>query len=1003
MNQSASRPSVSSPQDLLTRLQQHLAQDLEQSVAWFTTEMPAHYLSSTSADEQALHLEQIHSLRRAQERRLTLIDDATNGKLLAFGEPSRHGLDDVLALIQGHRDQLIHRVELNTSRDRSLFLYAFAYGHAALPAGVDLAAHRTQILTAVCAQDHACSLTAARFLDAVDQGYLARSSVQRVVRHIRAWTQLGAHDDVRVVVEEMHDGTHTTRLLLAAAGASPWPVLGHVARVLARYRLALARGYLDLVPAAGVNDSGRALIATVYVTTADGQPLHGELLSAVAQDLAAARRPQADVLMARYRDGTFELDQLDALRAAVACAGYLLAPDFPYLDVPEVGNDLIATQPDFARSLVGLIEARFHPTRHTDAATWQDQQQRVASFAANLDSAAGRAVADALLHVVTAMQLTNLYVPGRLGVSFKLDPALLPNARFVHVPFGVLFFHGPHARGFHIRFRASARGGLRVLIPRGPGPYQRARDGLLREVYDLAWAQQLKNKDIPEGGSKCIALVEPGAEADAAVRQVTDSLIDLLLPPAAMPTVIAAHGAAREADLIFLGPDENMTPARIEWVAARALSRGLPHAATLMSSKPGSGINHKEFGVTSEGIFRWLTVVLPLIGIPAEREYTVKITGGPDGDVGGNLLKIIQREHGARARIVAIADGTGAAYDPAGLDWTELLRLVSEAKGIAAFAPAKLSTAPEARVVPATDKAGEAFRNSLHNTVAADVFLPCGGRPYTINDGNWREFLRADGTPNARAMIEGANIFITAAARQNLEDAGLIVIKDSSANKGGVICSSYEVLAGLVLSDAEFIALKPSYVREVVALIGERADSEAQALISAWTRRHRRVRLSDLSQLISEAINRVNALIEGAIAAHLDDPDLIATWQRHLRAHCPPSLVAGFAARLAARIPRAHRIAILSKRLASRMVYGEGLTWCATYLDTATPAQAWDVLSTYLDAETQMHDLAERLRTLLPERDRALLPMLTAGAQRELVRRALGQETGGYEPGGQQP
>jgi glutamate dehydrogenase len=540
-----------------------------------------------------------------------------------------------------------------------------------------------------------------------------------------------------------------------------------------------------------------------------------------------------------------------------------------------------------------------------------------------------------------------------------------------------------------VRFRASARGGLRILMPRNAGQYQRARDGLLKEVYDLAWAQQLKNKDIPEGGSKCIALVEPGGEASAAVKQLVDALIDLILPPERSPDIIGAHGEQRESDLIFLGPDENMTPERIAWVAKRAEERGLPHHATLMSSKPGSGINHKEFGVTSEGIFRWVAVVLPLVGIKDGQPYTVKMTGGPDGDVGGNLLRILHREHGKRVKVVAISDGTGAVEDSAGLDWPELLRLVKEAQGVARFNPAKLhgGSGVSARVVPATDRAGEQVRNSLHNVVAADLFLPCGGRPYTINDQNWEEFL-SDGKPSAKAMVEGANIFLTPLARASLEQAGLLTIKDSSANKGGVICSSYEVLAGLVISDEEFLADKPRYVREVLELIRARADDEATALLSAWTRRNREVALSDLSRQFSEEINRVSGLIEPAIHEHLDDKAFQATWNRHLRAHCPPLLVEKYPERLTSAIPRAHRIAILAKRLASRMAYKEGLTWCRNYIRVE---RLWEVLSTYLKAEDQVAAFTAALaKADVPDRD-TLLRVITLGGQRELVRERLGR------------
>ena len=97
------------------------------------------------------------------------------------------------------------------------------------------------------------------------------------------------------------------------------------------------------------------------------------------------------------------------------------------------------------------------------------------------------------------------------------------------------------------------------------------------------------------------------------------------------------------------------------------------------------------------------------------------------------------------------------------------------------------------------------MRNSLHNRVQADVFVPAGGRPSTINASNWRDFLLPDGkTPSAKVIVEGANLFVTHEARQALFDhCGLPIVKDSSANKCGVICSSMEIVAGMVLSSDE--------------------------------------------------------------------------------------------------------------------------------------------------------------------------------------------------------
>ena len=76
-----------------------------------------------------------------------------------------------------------------------------------------------------------------------------------------------------------------------------------------------------------------------------------------------------------------------------------------------------------------------------------------------------------------------------------------------------------------------------------------------------------------------------------------------------------------------------------------------------MSSKPGNGINHKEFGVTSEGVAVYVAAALRDLSIdPSKDAFSVAITGGPDGDVGGNLLKILFRDC-ERASVVGVADG----------------------------------------------------------------------------------------------------------------------------------------------------------------------------------------------------------------------------------------------------------------------------------------------------------------------------------------------------------
>lgn len=46
-------------------------------------------------------------------------------------------------------------------------------------------------------------------------------------------------------------------------------------------------------------------------------------------------------------------------------------------------------------------------------------------------------------------------------------------------------------------------------------------------------------------------------------------------------------------------------------------------------------------------------------------------------------------------------------------------------------------------------------RNTMHNRVKADAFVPAGGRPGTINGSNWRSYLDKDGRPSSSLVVEG--------------------------------------------------------------------------------------------------------------------------------------------------------------------------------------------------------------------------------------------------------
>ena len=61
------------------------------------------------------------------------------------------------------------------------------------------------------------------------------------------------------------------------------------------------------------------------------------------------------------------------------------------------------------------------------------------------------------------------------------------------------------------------------------------------------------------------------------------------------------------------------------------------------------------------------------------------------------------------------------------------------------------------------------------------------------------------------------------------------IVKDASANKCGVITSSYEIISGIILDEKDFQSVKTKLVSEVMDILRRRADDEAEWLFAHFT------------------------------------------------------------------------------------------------------------------------------------------------------------------------
>ncbi|KAJ1534364.1 NAD-dependent glutamate dehydrogenase [Nowakowskiella sp. JEL0078] len=443
---------------------------------------------------------------------------------------------------------------------------------------------------------------------------------------------------------------------------------------------------------------------------------------------------------------------------------------------------------------------------------------------------------------------TNFYQPTKVALSFRLDPSFLPLLEYPRPPFGMFIVVGSEFRGFHIRFSDIARGGIRIVRSRNKEAYSINLRSLVDENYNLAATQQRKNKDIPEGGSKGTILldIEKQDKALVSFEKYVDAMLDLLIPgqsPGIKEKIVDLYG---KQEILFFGPDEG-TADYMDWASQHARSRGASFwkAFTTGKSQSLGGIPHDLYGMTTRSVHQYVVGIFRKLGI--EEESITKLqTGGPDGDLGSNEIRI------SHDKTIAIVDGSGVLYDPEGIEREELTRLATKRLMISSFNISKLGpkgfrvlvdenniTTPDGTLI----ENGLKFRNEFHlnQLAAAKLFVPCGGRPEAVDLSNVNNLLNEDGTSRFKYIVEGANLFFTQEARLRLENAGAVIYKDASANKGGVTSSSLEVLAALAFNDEEFgehmqyhgtkaPAFYSEYIKNVHQIIERNAELEFEAI-----------------------------------------------------------------------------------------------------------------------------------------------------------------------------
>jgi len=807
-----------------------------------------------------------------------------------------------------------------------------------------------------------------------NRDYVLLSPARRVARGMwlyqSAIREGGAFLDIEPMLDEK--GREQSRLVFSVMDPLPEGYFGEVIEIFYRLNIATRRNYMVEIE----DPEQRVTILTAYIATRDGKSIHRHMpiFSSLEAELHNTKvintqdRTYQELVTSDIVTGP-EGSLLSAINTFVHTN---MAHSSPYRFDWHETQDAFFSHLQLTQEILQLFKGKFDPDpeKRMPTQALEKENQRIQSLIDEYNT--GHAVLDetrkimfrvALLFVRYALK-TNFFVTHKRALSFRLDPHYMEHLpREIRanlppdLPFRITFFYHRQGSGYHFGFSDIARGGFRTIITRNKDDFESAMNTIFKEAMVLAHTQHLKNKDIYQGGSKLAVVMRAFdlKEQEKAInrlynlqRGIIDAFLDIFITRDGKPVdpkVVDYYG---EDEPIELGPDENMHDSMIEWIAERAKERKYILGGGIISSKK-IGINHKEYGVTSLGVLKIVEVALKELGIDSHREpFSVKLTGGTNGDVAGNEIKLLVANC-PKVKITSITDASGVIYDPKGIHKQELSRLIHKAD-IDAFSPNHLNDGGFILYSRQRKREGlvdlfkkvvrtkqgieeewvsaDEFHRQFENFIFShytDIFVPCGGRPETIHDGNWQKLFDKDQNPTTRAIIEGANSFISPGAREKIQKQGIIILKDSSANKCGVICSSYEIIGGLLMKDKEFLQNKEEYVKDVLKVLEKRAIDESELIFQRHNRSQDKKLYTDISNEISDEINELTDTIYDHLVAH---PEKLGkpAYQKALLVHFPEFIQERKKFRQRIKdLPFKYRAAMISTEIATQSVYHGGL------------------------------------------------------------------------------
>ncbi|MCM8816803.1 MAG: NAD-glutamate dehydrogenase, partial [Candidatus Omnitrophica bacterium] len=652
----------------------------------------------------------------------------------------------------------------------------------------------------------------------------------------------------------------------------------------------------------------------------------------------------------------------------------------------------IKQNPHFIKQIFSIFDAKFNPLKE------KKETEKILSelnaYERNVrislvDDTTGADIFLFMSKLVTELVKTNFYQVKKRSFAFKFTNNILDHVVFQKKVESVFFVVGFYSISTYMRAEEISRGGIR-LIRVTKNNYETELDNMPLLNYALGpVAQRLKHKDIAESGAKGVIVPYPDYAFDAleATIDFANGILDLILPS---DEILDYHG---KTDIVFFGPDEG-TGDLMDTIANLAKKRNYRYWRTITTGK-STGIPHDTYGLTLDkkvfGLFgepdctrlviegkevlktdntdeiynvigeniytsgmtttsvmACLRTLLKYTGLK-EEQVNLMMTGGPDGDLGANQIQSF------KGKIKLIIDSGSVLFDPDGLDKKELMKIA-----FARHTKPRLNSLayPENKIgqdgfrIPRVKRHFKLPDGSIvedgtffHRNFLSDlsmrrfiekaeinVFVPCGGFKDTINAGNVSSFLEL--FRELKIIVEGANVFFDDTARDVIAGRGILQIRDSSANKGGVTSSSIaEVLPSFLLGDeyekilVEDQRTKVALIKSVFSIIEKNSVLETQMLLALWEKTGKP--LHQLSIETSEMLIELQTFLYNKLPAILKRASLV---EKIIESYVPDALVkilgiATILETLNKEYLKSYRDAIITKKIAQIALYRCALDW----------------------------------------------------------------------------